>query len=524
MVQIAVYDTTLRDGAQSPHVRFGIKDKLTLLRMLDDYGIDYVELGYPAASEAEMKVFQEGSKLNLATNIVAFGSTHRMGVAAKDDIGMHALVKSGAKVACIFGKARPSHVSLQLKASLDDNLAAIADSVSYLKSQGMTVFFDAEHFFDGCGEDKAYAFSCLNVAADAGAHTLILCDTSGGAMPPDVELLTREAVKAFPGTVIGIHCHNDCGLGVANTMAAVRAGASHVQGTINGFGERTGNADLCQVLPLLGLKLGCALGTRVCKPGIKLSKTKSVSDRIFSLANVKPDKSKPFVGDYAFMHKAGMHVDAIRKGASYEHIAPAAVGNDTYFVLSELSGKANVLALLEKHGIVVDKQDPRVKALLMDVERMEAEGYGISGLPAEHELLIAKHFKALPFQLDSWRIVTEHMHGEFSECMMTGVLDGAKIEAFVSLDDNGPVDAMFVALKKLLAKYPVRGISLINYKVMIAQDKGPESSVRVYIEFKDNGHEWATAGVSTNILEASIEALTKGFTYHLHRKQSNVST
>jgi len=513
---IKLFDTTLRDGTQSADVNFSVRDKIEVVKALDDFGVDYIELGWPGSNPKDMEAFLEASKLKLKNaKMVAFGATRRKGLKASEDKSLQAILKSKVKVACIFGKTWLHHVDKQLNMSDKENLEAIKESVEFLKGKGLYVFYDLEHFFDGFKDNKKYALECLKTAALAGADCLVLCDTNGGSLPNEVEKVIRE-VKEFMNKEglkksLGVHFHNDSGMGVANSLVAVEAGVNEVQGTINGLGERAGNADLCQLIPNLVLKKKLRLN-------IKLDKLTELSKLVYTLANIKPLDSQPFVGRNAFSHKGGIHVDAVMKGASYEHIDPNLVGNKRDIVLSDLSGKANIVEVARKFRVKVKKDDKRVAAMLKEVELMEKRGYDIGNLNAEQFLLVDKYFGKNKefFKIDTWKITSEQRNGEFSESVVTGTVDGKNREVVAPVK-GGPVDAVFKALMKMIATNykQIKDVMLINYKVMIAEDQGAESSVRVYIEFKNGKEEWGTVGVSANILEASLEAIEKGFRYFL---------
>ncbi|MBI4439819.1 citramalate synthase [Candidatus Woesearchaeota archaeon] len=514
---ITIYDTTLRDGAQSSDVNLGARDKIELLKALDELGVDYIELGWPASNEKDMEVFLEASKLKLKNaKVVAFGSTKRFGIKAEEDSNLRAIINSKAKVACIFGKTWSDHIEKQLRITPEENLAVIEDSIKFLRKNKMQVFYDLEHFFDGYMDSKSYALRCIKTAANAGAEAIIMCDTNGGTLPEEIGRIVSEVTdftkKNGIKSELGIHCHDDSGCGVANTLKAVSLGCTHVQGTINGFGERCGNANLCAIIPDLVLKMDAKL------PKIKLSRLENTSSIAYTLANKRPNIHQPYVGKNAFAHKGGVHVDAVMKGASYEHINPELVGNKREIILSELSGRANVVEVSRKFGFDVDKKDPRAVEMLKEVELMEKRGYDIGSLDAEQYLLAQKYFgsKKEIFRISTWKVMSEQKNGEYSECVLTGFVDG-KDRQVVAPVKGGPVDATFTALKKMIAtnRKEIEKVKLINYKVMIAQDQGAESSVRVYIEFKNNGDEWGCVGVSANILEASLEAIRKGFTYFL---------
>ena len=397
----------------------------------------------------------------------------------------------------------------------EENLEAIGSSVRFLKNKGLYVFYDLEHFFDGYKDNKEYALNCLKTASLAGANCLVPCDTNGGMLPSETKEIIKEVkefmVKEGINEDLGVHFHNDSGTAVANTLIAIEEGVNEIQGTINGLGERTGNADLCQIIPNIILK-------KKNKLNIKLDKLTELSKLVYTLANIKPPSSQPFVGKNAFSHKGGIHVDAVMKGASYEHINPSWVGNKREIILSDLSGKANIVEVAKKFKIEVKKDDPRVNDMLKEVEVMEKKGYDIGNSKAEQFLLIDKHFGSGKsfFDIKTWKIMSEQKNGEFSEAIITGTVNQKDREVIAPIQ-GGPVGAAYIALIKLIsADYKnIEEVNLINYKVMIAEDKGADSSVRVYIEFKNGKEEWGAVGVSSNILEASLEALEKGFRYYL---------
>ncbi|HLC97016.1 MAG TPA: citramalate synthase [Candidatus Nanoarchaeia archaeon] len=514
---IKLFDTTLRDGTQSADVNLTVRDKLDIARALDELGIDYLEMGWPGSNPKEMEAFLEASKVKLKkAKIVAFGSTRRVNLTAEQDPNLIAIVESKAPVACIFGKTWLQHVERQLKTKGEDNLKAIADSIKFLKGSNLEVIYDLEHFFDGFKDNKEYALKCVETAADAGADCIVMCDTNGGSLPGDVAEAARAVQALLQGKkiCIGVHTHNDAGFALANAMAALPFGVTHFQGTINGIGERVGNMDLCQLVATLALKKNLKLD-------VKLLKLKEVSDLVYTLANLKPNPNQPYLGKNAFSHKGGVHVDAVMKGASYEHVDPTVVGNKRDIVLSDLSGKANIVEVLKKFGVTADKNDSRVAEMLSAVERLEHAGYDIGNLNAEKALLVEKYFgnKDNSLKIDTWKVSSQQKEGEYSESTITGSVDGKKCTG-TSAVQGGPVDALYKALQHMLSSQHKRidEVKLINYKVRIALDKGAESSVRVYIEFKNGKQEWGTVGVSTNILEASLEAIEKGFKYYLIKK------
>ena len=519
MKKIEIYDTTLRDGTQSPDVNLTLYDKLEFVKALDEFGVDYIELGWPASNPKDMEAFLEASKLEFKhAKISAFGSTRRKNIKAEEDANLNAIIESKAKVASIFGKSWDDHVIKQLKCSLDDNLDAIEESIRFLTNKGIEVFFDAEHFFDGFKDNKEYALKTLKAAYDGGAKCLVLCDTNGGTSVRDTDRILDEVNKFVNkeeglNIDLGVHIHNDSGLAVSNSIISVDKGVKQIQGTINGFGERCGNADLCQIIPNLMIK-------KQYETNVKLSSLKVISDLAYTLSNNKPIRNQPFVGDNSFAHKGGIHVDAISKGASYEHIAPSLVGNKRSIILSDLSGKANVIEILKDFGLeCIEKNDQRIIEMLKKIELMEKKGYDIGDLDVEKYLLVNEFFKDNKniFKIDSWEIISSYKNrAEKSDCLIIGSLGDEKREVTSSIE-GGPVDAAYNAIKKFL-KNDYKGldcIHLINYKVRIAEDKGESSTVRVFIEFDCSGKSFSTVGVDSNIFVASMEAITKAFRYYL---------
>ena len=512
MTQLKIFDTLLRDGCQSAEVNFSIRDKIELVKHMDSFGVDYIELGWPAANKKEMETFREAAKLSLKTSsIVAFGSTRKKDIPAAEDRNLQGIVESKATVACIFGKTWIDHIEKQLSTTPEKNLEAIRESITFLRSKGLEVLYDLEHFFDGYKDNKKYALRCIEAAASAGASHVIPCDTNGGTLPGEVKEILREVfafIRAKEFDVkVGVHFHNDSGLGVANSLIGAEEGVSMIQGTINGLGERAGNADLCQIIPNLLLKMDLDL------PNIQLENVSALSKKVDTLANMKEDHKKPFVGKHAFSHKGGIHVDAINKGASYEHINPITVGNKRDVVLSDLSGKANVLEVLKKFGVTIEKHDPKVEEMLSLVEEMEKHGYDMGALPAEQFLLKEKvHKTPMPLQIKSWEIRSEEGDEEYAECSIKAKVRGQE-KASSSRVSGGPVDAAFQAMNELVSTS--KEIEISNFKVVIVKDHAEKSAVRVYVEFSENAHVFGTVGISTNILKASIEAIEKGFNYWL---------
>ena len=522
---IEIFDTTLRDGSQSSDVNLSVYDKLDIVRMLDDFGVMYIELGWPGSNPKDIQCFKEVQSLRLKNSrIVAFGSTRRIGISSYDDSNLRAIIESKTGVACIFGKTWVEHVKKQLKATPQQNLDSIRDSIEFLFRNGLEVIYDLEHFFDGFKDNKDYALECIKTACNAGVSTLVMCDTNGGTLTFEI----LEIVNAVQGFLkenkllvrLGIHTHNDSGLAVANAIEAVKLGVTHVQGTINGIGERTGNADLCQIIPILKLKLGQNLGK------IDVKKLTKLSRQVYTLTNLKPYDRQPYVGKNAFLHKGGVHVDAVMKGASYEHINPEEVGNSRDIVLSDLSGRATIVEVAKKFGYIVNKNDANVRAMLEKVESMEKAGYDIGTIRAEQYLLVEEFFgnRKLPFDVDGWEIISEHKNKDSTTCKIFGTLKGDKLTETDSVI-GGPVDTSYKALQKLISKEykEIYTVKLANYKVMMAEEKGAESTVRVYIEFNDGREEWACVGVNANIITASLTAIEKGFRYYL-LKHTNSDT
>lgn len=515
MEKVKVYDTTLRDGMQAEGVSFSVEDKLLIARRLDEFGIDYIEGGYPLSNPKEEEFFRRLQEIPFKhARIAAFGSTRRANNMVEEDTGIRALLACDVPVVTIVGKTWDMHVTDVLRCSLEENLVLCADSAAYLKKQGREVIFDAEHFFDGYKNNPEYALKVLTAAAEAGVTTLALCETNGGALPHDVFEITQTVCKAIPGVIIGIHCHNDSDCAVANSLAAVRAGARHVQGTLNGLGERTGNANLCTIIPNLSLKMGFeTVGAD------NLRSLTEVSRFAYEVANLPPASHMPYVGESAFAHKGGLHIDAIRKNQkTYEHVTPELVGNERRFLISELSGASNVLDKLEKKKMISDRTVAR--KILQKVQDLENEGYQFETAEASFDILVKK---AMGSYKPSFELIKYHVDVERSESgrMVTEAsvklsVDG-RIEHVVS-EGDGPVNALDGALRKAMESfYPnIKNMSLIDYKVRVVNAKaGTAARVRVIIESRDALDIWGTVGVSENIIEASWLALVDSVEYKL---------
>ncbi len=517
MTKIAIYDTTLRDGMQAEGVSFSLADKLAIAKCLDGLGVDYIEGGYAASNPKEMQFFHEVAKLGLeSSKVTAFGSTRRADCTVEDDLSLNSILATKAPSATIVGKTWDLHVGLVLGCSLDENLAICAESIRYLKQKGLEAIFDAEHFFDGYQANPEYATKVLAAAAEAGADALVLCDTNGGSLPHQVLEITEQVCKAFGSVVVGIHTHNDSDCATANALAAIRAGARHVQGTINGLGERCGNANLCSVIPNLAFKMGL----EPLSPD-KIKLLTEASRFVFEVANLPPVMSLPYVGDSAFAHKAGLHVDALRKSKqTYEHIDPQVVGNERRFLISELSGKSNILAELEKAKIVQDKTLAR--KILARVQDLENEGYQFEAANASFDLLVRKIMETFQpsFELIKYHVdVEKRKGGEIVTEATVKLKVGDEIEHVVG-EGDGPVNALDAALRKSLERfYPaLKEVQLFDYKVRVVNAKeGTAARVRVVIESRDKQSIWGTVGVSENVIEASWLALVDSVEYKLQR-------
>ena len=517
MFDIQIYDVTLRDGAQGEGVVFSLEDKLGIAAKLDELGIDYIEGGYTHSNPKDRAFFEEVERLNLRhSKLTVFGSTRRPNVKPHEDLGLAALLKSEVSVVTIVGKAWHVHVTDVLRTTLDENLAMISDSVRHLKRRDREVVFDAEHFFDGYKAKPEYAMKCVIAAAEAGADAVVLCDTNGGSLPGDVGRVTAE-VRSRIQCVVGFHGHDDGGLATANTLAAVENGAVHVQGTINGLGERTGNADLCLVIPNLMLKM-----KRRCLPEENLRKLTEVSRYVYQVANLMIPEHQPFVGPSAFAHKGGLHVDAVLKNpATYEHIAPDLVGNERRLLISELSGSAAVLEKIDRYKITHD--DTLRKQILERVKELEHEGYQFEAAEASFELLVRRMAGVYRphFELEGFRVIVHKgSHGAPVTEATLKLRVGDEVE-LTAAEGNGPVNALDGALRKALDRfYPsLRETRLVDYKVRVINPrKATAAKVRVIIESRDNDNIWGTVGVSENIILASWEALVDSVEYKLSKE------
>ncbi len=517
MKKIEIYDTTLRDGAQAEDISFSVEDKLRITEKLDEFGIDFIEGGWPGSNPKDTEYFKKVQKIKFKNSkIVAFGSTVKPHHKPSSDHLIKSLLYAQTEIITIYGKTWDFHVKEALKCSLDENLRIIHDTIYYLIKEGRKVFFDAEHFFDGYKRNHEYALKCLKVASDAGAERIILCDTNGGCIPNEVVDIFKS-VKQHVNVSLGIHAHNDSDCAVSNSIMAVMSGAIQVQGTINGFGERCGNANLCSVIPNLQLKLGYR-----CIDSENLKKLREVSRFVNEIANLRHFKRQPFVGDSAFAHKAGVHVSAIMKNPeTYEHINPALVGNSQRILLSDLAGKSNVIRKAQEFGIKLDPDSPQLKEIVSILKELENQGFQFEGAEASFELLVKKilglHKKF--FELIGFRVIVEKRKEDeepFSEATIMVRVAG-KVE-HTAATGNGPVNAIDNALRKSLERfYPeLKSVRLEDYKVRVLQaGKGTSAKVRVLIESGDDSEKWGTVGVSENIIEASWQALVDSIEYKL---------
>lgn len=513
---LEIYDTTLRDGAQSEDVSFSADDKVFIAQRLDALGVHYIEGGWPGANPKDIEFFRmiKATPLKHAT-VVAFGSTRRASNPVQKDPNIKALLASETNTITIFGKSWPLHVTEALGISLATNLELIEDSIDYLQTQGRRLFYDAEHFFDGYKSNPDYAMETLRRAVKAGAERVILCDTNGGAMPWEIRRICEE-VRRECQVPLGIHAHNDTEMAVANSLMAVEAGVVQVQGTINGIGERCGNANLCSILPNLELK------TQRKILGERLTGLRNVSNFVTEIANLVPDKHQPYVGDAAFAHKGGVHIDAVMKNpATYEHIIPELVGNRQRVLVSDYAGRSGLQGKLEAFGVKLAKGHTKVQELVDSLKRLENEGYQFEGAEGSFELLVRKALgmHKPSFELLGFRVNVEKRRAHEASTSEATVMVkvGGDVEHTAALGD-GPVNALDHALRKALEKfYPqLREVKLLDYKVrVLAARKGTASKVRVLIESGDHKEKWGTVGVSENIMEASWQALADGIEYKL---------
>jgi 2-isopropylmalate synthase len=520
--RLYLFDTTLRDGAQTNGVDFTLADKVAIAGMLDELGIDYVEGGYPGANPTDTELFSQDHRLK--AKFTAFGMTRRPGRSTSNDPGLAVLLNSEADAICFVAKSWDYHVRVALETTEEENLASIRDSISAAKSKGKEVLLDCEHFFDGYKANPKYALACAKAAYEAGARWVVLCDTNGGTLPHEIETIVGEVVKEIPGDHVGIHAHNDTEQAVANSFAAVRAGARQIQGTLNGLGERCGNANLVSIIPTLKLKPEFADRFEIGVSDAQMKKLAQISHALDERLNRGSDRHAPYVGESAFATKAGIHASAIAKEpATYEHVVPETVGNRRKVLVSEQAGRSNVLAELERIGLKVNKDDPRITRLLELVKERETIGYAYEAADASFELLARRTLGTVPdyFDVTQFDINVEQRNNAKGE-RVTVTMAVVKVKVgddnmISAAEGNGPVNALDLALRKDLGKYQkyIDGLSLTDYRVRILNG-GTEAVTRVLIESEDGkGERWTTIGVSPNIIEASFQALMDSIIYKL---------
>ncbi|MBB5022215.1 citramalate synthase [Desulfurispira natronophila] len=520
-MSVLLYDTTLRDGTQSEDISFTVEDKIHVAKLLDEFGIHYIEGGWPGSNPKDIEFFRSIKQHNLKNaRISAFGATRRAKLTCDDDPSIQALLESEAPVACIFGKTWDFHVTTALQIELHQNLEIIEDTLAYLKKHVDQVFYDAEHFFDGYKANPDYALQTLQAAKRGGAEYIVLCDTNGGTLPFELGAIIEEVKKQID-TPLGIHCHNDSELAVANSLTAVKHGITQVQGVINGFGERCGNANLISIIPNLKLKMGID-----CISDEQLRKLYHVSHSIRELANMAEWKNQPYTGKSAFAHKGGIHVSAILKNPdTYEHIAPEIIGNQRRVLVSDLSGRSNIQYKIEEMGLDIDINDPSVQELVNTIKELENQGYAYEGAEASMELLLQKSRGLVPdyFKLRGYRVIDERREQDkepISEATVRVEAPNGDTYHTAGLG-NGPVDALNTALRKALEQfYPVLNeITLIDYKVRILNTTvGTKAKTRVLIESTDGKTRWTTVGVHNDIIRASYLALVDSIRYKLYKE------
>ena len=528
MTSVKLYDTTLRDGAQREGISFSVVDKLNVTRRLDELGIHFIEGGWPGSGPKDDEFFKKARKLKLVNSkLVAFGSTRRANKKAEEDGNLQGLANAGVEFVTLVGKGSDLHVTQVLETTLDENLSMVSDSIGYLKEKGISVFFDAEHFFDGYKSNPEYALEVLKVADKAGAECLVLCDTNGGALPAEIADVIN-AVKKITDVPVGIHAHNDSELAVANTLAAVNVGVSQVQGTINGYGERCGNANLCSIIPALKIKMGID-----CVTDEQLAKLADAAHYVSEVANLVPDAFLPYIGASAFSHKGGLHVSGLRKwSGSYQHIDPELVGNKPRMLISELSGRASIVHRARELGVDLPLKSKEAQELLDKVKMLESRGFQYENAEASFDLLVQRakaDYKKL-FELVDFMVIVEKRRRPPSmknaEEMMSEAIVKVRVDNEVmhtAAEGNGPVNALDKALRKALLRfYPsLSVVKLIDYKVRILEGStGTESQVRVIIESSDGTEQWRTVGSSTNIIEASWLALADSLEHWLLKQKA----
>jgi 2-isopropylmalate synthase len=513
---IEIYDTTLRDGSQGQGIHFSVDDKLRIAAELERFGMNYIEGGWPGSNPRDVEFFARAKKIKFKhAKLAAFGSTRRKGVRASEDAQVRGLLEVDTPVVTIYGKTSALHVREVLRCSPEENLAMIRDTVAFLKSHRREVVYDCEHAIDGWKEDPAYAIATMLAAVEGGADRIVLCDTNGGSLPATVAAATR-AVLAAMKVPVGIHTHDDAGLGLANALASLEAGASHVQGTVNGIGERTGNCDLTAVIPCAQLKFGWK-----CVSSTSLKGLASLSRFVDGVANLAPDPRRPWVGTAAFAHKGGTHVDAVRKfSAAYEHIDPTVVGNERMVLVSDQSGRSNITMKAKSLGIDLDRDSPATSTALDELKKLEHAGWSFEDAEASLALLLRRHLgktKTVPFEVMSYHVTARGAQGSAYCEAVVRVNVGGK-ESLTVAEGDGPVHALDQALRSALVKsFPkIAKVSLVDYKVRILGGAdGTAAKTRVVIRSSDGKGSWGTVGVSENLVEASLQAIVDGYAYAL---------
>jgi len=515
---VEIYDTTLRDGSQGEGINFSVQDKLRIAEKLDAFGVHYIEGGWPGSNPKDIEFFAQARRKKFKNaKLAAFGSTRRKGIAAEKDDQVRLLIEAQTPVVTIFGKTWLLHVKEVLKTTPEENLAMISDTVRYLKAHKKIVVYDGEHSFDGYKDDPDYALATWQAAEEAGADVICLCDTNGGTLSSEVARITQTA-RGRLAARLGIHTHDDIGLGVANALAGLESGASHVQGTVNGYGERTGNCNITSVIPCVALKM-----KRGCVPPSSIPKLRELSQFVDEIANIRHNPRQPWVGSTAFAHKGGMHVNAVQKLArSFEHIEPERVGNVRRVLVSDLAGRSNILMKARELGFDLNSETPEVKGILSRIKELEHAGFEFEAAEGSLALLIRKAMSGgnAPFQLDGYH-VSMRRDGVSSVCEATVKVRVDGVPAHTVAEGDGPVNALDAALRSALSRFfPVlKKVKLTDYKVRILESsEGTAAQTRVLIESSDGRSSWGTVGVSGNIIEASLQALVDAIEYRLTQK------
>lgn len=521
--RVYLFDTTLRDGAQTTGVDFSLSDKRTIAALLDGLGLDYVEGGYPGANPLDTAFFAE--KATKTAKFCAFGMTRRPGRSASNDPGLAGLIEARADAIVFVAKTWDYHVRVALETTNEENLASIRDSVAAAVAAGREAIVDCEHFFDGYKANPDYALACARTAYEAGARWVVLCDTNGGTLPDEIGAIVTRTASVVPGSHLGIHAHDDCGCAVANSLAAIEAGARHIQGTLNGLGERCGNANLVTLIGALKLKPGLSARYAIGVDDTRLGELTKASRQLDEILNRSPNRHAPFVGASAFATKAGIHASAVLKEPeTYEHVRPETVGNRRRVLVSDQAGKSNLISELERIGVAIDKADPRLGRVLSEVKDKEAQGYAYEGADASFFLLAKRVMGQVPnyFEVERFKVNVERRYnavGElatFSEAIVKVKIGGQSRMSVA--EGNGPVNALDKALRKDLGRYQefIKALKLVDYKVRIFQG-GTDAVTRVLIDSADGAERWTTVGVSANIIDASFQALVDSITYKLVR-------